>query len=109
MPRQEDLNSVFINDVTELKGKVETLNDVLNVMDWAIDSALEQLEESGSLSPEIGLLGEYRKAIKSMRKHGFTMAKGAGGSVQCPKCKANLPNVAGDPGDQCGWCGFRFG
>lgn len=109
MARQDDLNSVFVNDFTELKTKLTVMSDVLNVMDWAIDSTLEQLEEAGSLDPEVGLLVEYRKAIKTLRKQGFSKPKQAGmPAVACPSCKANLSNVAGAPGDTCSWCGHTF-
>ncbi len=109
MPRQDDLNAIFTNEVTDLKAKVQTLNDVLNVMDWAVESTLEQLEASGTIPEEVGLLSEYRRAIKTLRKQGFSAPRSASGaSVACPGCKAVLKGVSGAPGERCSWCGYQF-
>jgi hypothetical protein len=109
MPRQDDLNAVLVDDLTDLKGRVQVLNDVPNVMDWAVDAAIEQLEQGGQLAAEDGLLEEYRRAIGILRTRGFTRPKtGGGASVTCPGCKANLKGVAGKTGDRCSWCGFVF-
>lgn len=110
MPKQFDYNAVFTNDITALKASIEMHNDVLNVMDWAIESALEELEENGHLSAEASLLGEYRQAIKVLRQRGFARSQEEGQqAVTCPKCKAALKGVAGVKGDRCGWCGHEFG
>jgi hypothetical protein len=108
MPRQDDLNAIVVNDLTDIKGRIQVLTDVLNVMDWAIDSAFEQFEESGHLPPEEGLLQEYRRAIKILRHRGFTFPKSSGKGVACPGCKALLRDIEGKPGERCGWCGHEF-
>lgn len=101
---------VMVESMTDIQGKIQTLNDVLNVMDWAIESALEELEANGSLAAEGGLLEEYRQAIQTMRRRGFRRPKSPGkeGGVKCPGCQALLKNVEGNPGDRCDWCGYVF-
>lgn len=110
MARQDDLNAIFTSEVTDLKAKVQTLNDVLNVMDWAIESTLEQLESTDTIPEEVGLLAEYRRAIKTLRRHGFTAPRRAGSAetVACPGCKATLKGVSGEPGERCSWCGHAL-
>jgi hypothetical protein len=108
MPRQEDLNAVVVDDLTDIKGRVQVLNDVLNVMDWALEAAFEELEESGHLPAEDGLLEEYRRAIKILRQRGFNRPRVSGKSIDCPGCKAVLKGVEGKSGDRCDWCGFLF-
>jgi hypothetical protein len=104
-----EINAVLISDLTDLKGKVQILNDVLNVMDWAVDSSLELLEQGGQISPEEGLLNEYRRAIKVLRQRGFSAPRATNkAGVACPGCKAVLKDVAGKPGDRCSWCGYEF-
>ncbi|MFN7130672.1 MAG: hypothetical protein ACK4N5_01235 [Myxococcales bacterium] len=110
MPRQDDLNAVFTNEVTDLKAQCQTLNDVLNVMDWAVESTLEQLEASGTIPAEVGLLEEYRRAIKTLRKQGFRPPRSSGSkdAVVCPGCKATLKGIRAEAGERCSWCGFEF-
>ncbi len=109
MGRDSDISSVLISDLTDMKAKAQVLNDVLNVMDWAIDAALEQLEQGGQLNPEDGLLAEYRRAIKLLRQRGFSASRVSGqAAVTCPGCKAVLKDVAGKKGDRCTWCGYEF-
>ena len=60
MAKQFDYNAVFASDITGLKGTLELHGEVLNVMDWAIDAALEELQNAGHLSAQEGLLEEYR-------------------------------------------------
>lgn len=109
MPRQDDLNAIFTSEVTDLKARVQTLNDVLNVMDWAVESTLEQLESTGTIPEEVGLLSEYRRAIKTLRRQGFAAPRVAGtASVVCPGCKATLKGVTGAAGERCSWCGHQF-
>jgi hypothetical protein len=108
MSRQFDYNSVFAGEITALKTALETHNEVLNVMDWAIESALEELERGGHLSKEDSLLTEYRSAIKLLRQRGFKRPRIGQESVRCPSCAAMLKDVAGGPGERCSWCGYEF-
>ncbi len=104
---RDSLSSVLVNQITDIKARVELTNDVLNVLDWAVESALEQLEHAGQLPPEAGLLAEYRRAIKILRKRGFR--GGAEAEVTCPACKALLKGVAFGSGERCTWCGHELG
>ena len=108
MPKQFDYNSVFTNDITALKASIETYNEVLNVMDWAIESALGELEEKGHLSAEESLLAEYQQAIKVLRQRGFRRPRVGQEGITCPGCKAVLKDVAGQKGERCSWCGYEF-
>lgn len=108
MAKQFDYNAVFANDITALKSAVETQNEVLNLMDWAIESALEELTEKGHLSTEQPLLEEYRAAIKVLRQRGFRRPRVGQEGITCPGCKAVLKDVAGAPGERCSWCGYEF-
>ncbi len=108
MPKQFDYNEVFTSDITALKASAEMHTEVLNVMDWAIESALEELEANGHLTSEGGLLEEYRRAIKALRQRGFRRPKSGKEGVKCPGCKAVLKDVSGEPGERCSWCGYEF-
>jgi primosomal protein N' len=108
MAREFGVNAVLVSDLTGLKEKVHVLEDVLNVMDWAIEAALEELEAGGALSKEQSLLAEYREAIKVLRARGFSRSVHSESGVQCPSCKALLKDIAGEPGDRCSWCGHEF-
>ncbi|MBI5542521.1 MAG: hypothetical protein HY901_01430 [Deltaproteobacteria bacterium] len=108
MAQQFDYNAIFANDITALKASVETHNEVLNVMDWAIASALEELESNGHLSQQESLLQEYREAIKILRKRGFKRPRVGQEGIPCPACKAMLKDITGEVGDRCGWCGYEF-
>lgn len=107
MAHPDPLSSVLVNQVTDLKARLELTNEVLNVLDWAVESALEQLEHAGHLPPEAGLLNEYRRAIGILRKRGFRTA-GPESEMSCPSCKAVLKGVAPGPGERCGWCGAEL-
>lgn len=109
MAKQFDYNALFASEFTGLKGQIEVLTEVLNVMDWALESALGELEEKGHLSAEASLLREYRSAIKLLRQRGFRRPKVEGESVTCPGCKAVLRDVSGAAGERCSWCGYEFG
>lgn len=105
----ERVVEVMVESMTDVQAKLQTMNDVLNVMDWAIESALEELEGNGGIaSGDEGLLQEYKKAIRTLRKRGFTRPRTAGKGVQCPGCQAMLKNVSGKPGERCDWCGYVF-
>ena len=108
MAKQLDYNDVFTSDITSLKAKSETFNEVLNVMDWVIESALTELEEKGHLSKEESLLSEYQEAIKELRKRGFRQTSEGREAVACPGCKAMLKDVSGKKGERCSWCGYEF-
>jgi hypothetical protein len=108
MAADNQVSSVLVQQITDLKARLELSNEVLNVFDWAIDSALEQLEHAGHLPPEAGLLEEYRRAVRILRKRGFRTT-GPEGEVQCPGCKAMLKGVALGAGDRCCWCGQSLG
>ena len=104
----DPLSSVLVNQITDLKARVELANDVLNVLDWAVESALEQLEHAGHLPLDAGLLAEYRRAIRILRKRGFR-ASGPANEITCPGCKAVLKGVALGAGERCSWCGHELG
>ena len=108
MAKQFDYNSIFANDITALKATVEVQNEVLNLMDWAIESALEELMEKGHLDSEESLLEEYRSAVKVLRQRGFRRPRVGQEGVTCPGCKAMLKDVTGVKGDRCSWCGYDF-
>ena len=109
MDSSDRISEVLVDKFTDLQAKLQTVNEVLNVMDWAIESALEELQANGSISAQGGLLEEYKEAIKHMRKKGFRrpIAQGQQG-VKCPGCQALLKNIDGNPGDRCDWCGYVF-
>jgi len=108
MPQQFDYNAIFTSDITALKASAEMHAEVLNVMDWAIESALEELESKGHLSAEASLLEEYRQAIKVLRQRGFKRPRHGQEGIKCPGCKAMLKDVSGKKGERCSWCGFEF-
>jgi hypothetical protein len=108
MPKQFDYNAIFASDITSIRTSIEMTNEVLNVMDWAIDSALAELEGSGKLSKEESLLTEYRAAIKVLRQRGFKRPNVGREGISCPGCKAVLKDVAGVAGEHCSWCGYQF-
>lgn len=107
MAQPDSLSSVLVNQITDLKARLEMANEVLNVLDWAVESALEQLEHAGHLPPEAGLLGEYRRAIGILRRRGFR-STGPQSEVTCPSCKAVLKGVTPGSGERCSWCGSEL-
>jgi len=108
MAKQFDYNSIFASDITALKAALETHNEVLNLMDWAIEAALEELTDKGHLDAEASLLEEYRAAIKVLRQRGFKRPRVGQEGVKCPGCQAMLKDVSGSPGERCSWCGYEF-
>ncbi|MDR0965686.1 MAG: hypothetical protein LBM75_04165 [Myxococcales bacterium] len=106
----ERVLEVMVESVTDVQQKMQVLNDVLNVMDWAIESMLDELEAAGTLHKEDGLLEEYRKAIRILRKQGFTRPKApkSDKGIVCPGCKAVLKGISGVSGERCDWCGHMF-
>jgi len=107
---QSNYNELFADDLTAIRATLETYNEVLNLMDWAIDSALSELTENGQLEAEDSILEEYRAAIKSLRKKGvgFRQPRVGQEAVVCPGCKALLKDVSGKKGERCSWCGYEF-
>ena len=108
MAHDDSLSSVLVHEITDLKARLELANDVLNVLDWAVESALEQLEHSGHLPLEAGLLAEYRRAIRILRKRGFRTTRRES-ELTCPRCKALLKGVVLGSGERCSWCGQELG
>jgi len=108
MAKPMDYSAIFTSDITALKASIETFSEVLNVMDWALESALEELESNGHLSSEQSLLKEYQQAIELLRQRGFRRTQDAREAVSCPGCKALLKDVSGAKGDRCSWCGYVF-
>lgn len=106
----ERILEVMVQNMTDLQQKFQTTNDVLNVMDWAIESALDELEATGALRAEDGLLDEYRKAIEALRKQGFSRPRPPASEkgIVCPGCQAVLKGIAGTSGERCDWCGYMF-
>ena len=108
MVQQFDYNAIFTSDITALKASAEMHAEVLNVMDWAIESALSELTEKGQLESEDSLLEEYRSAVKVLRQRGFKRPRVGQEGIKCPGCKAVLKDVTGVRGDRCSWCGYEF-
>ncbi|MGC4114010.1 MAG: hypothetical protein QM765_04995 [Myxococcales bacterium] len=108
MAKQFDYNSIFASDITALKAAIENQTEVLNLMDWAIESALDELTANGHLDSEASLLEEYRAAIKVLRQRGFKRPRVGQEGVTCPGCKAVLKDVSGQKGERCSWCGYEF-
>ena len=106
----ERVMDVMVDSLTDVQSKLQMMNDVLNVMDWAIESALDELQQNGSISEEGGLLEEYKAAIQGLHRKGFRRPRSAAkeGGVKCPGCQALLKNVEGKSGDRCDWCGYVF-
>lgn len=106
----ERILEVMVESMTDVQHKLQTMSDVLNVMDWAIESALDELENNGALRPEDGLLEEYKRAIETLRRQGFSRPRPAKSDkgIQCPGCQALLKGVSGDSGERCDWCGYIF-
>ena len=69
MPKQDQLNAVFVDEVTKLKGHLEMMNDVLNTLDKTLAVALERM---AAMNPEFATLQrEYRTAMAKLRREGF--------------------------------------
>lgn len=106
----ERILEVMVENMTDIQHKLQLMNDVLNVMDWAIESALDDLETAGTLRADDGLLEEYKKAIQILRKQGFSRPKTpkSDKGIVCPGCKAVLKGISGSAGERCDWCGYMF-
>lgn len=106
----ERVIEVMVQNMTDFQQKLQAMNDVLNVMDWAIESALDELEAAGSLRAEDGLLNEYKRAIQALRKQGFSRPRPSASDkgIVCPGCQALLKGVSGTSGERCDWCGYMF-
>lgn len=106
----ERVLEVMVQNMTDVQQKLQVVNDVLNVMDWAIESALDELESAGTLRAEGGLLEEYKEAIQTLRKQGFSRPRppASDKGIVCPGCKALLKGISGTSGERCDWCGYMF-
>ena len=105
MARQDDLNSVFANEMTTLKAKLELAIDALNAVDRALSPALERL---AGMDPNFAALQkDYRAAMSRLRKEGLSVKHDAPAQTECPQCHSKI-RVLGNQGDRCDWCGYVF-
>lgn len=105
MPRQDDLNEVFTDELTGIKGRLEMVTDALNALDRAVGQTLERLAATGA--DYAATLGEYRQAMAVLRRAGFRDRGVEAAATACPQCRAQI-RVAGEKGDRCDWCGYVF-
>ena len=79
-----------------------------------LDGLLEQLVHRKALAADDPMIGEFQRAITTVRKFGLRLdppddPDAPSPQVKCPGCQAVIKVPHGRRVDRCDWCGHLFG